>query len=323
MTNPGRPAPRVSVVVPTYNRADLLPQAIDSVLRQAFVSFELLVVDDGSTDDTDRVVARFEDDRILYLRQPHSGLPAVARNTGMRRARGEFIAFLDSDDLWLPEKLACQVEQMDARPELGLVYANAYRFVDDPRQHDPRDLLLKPGQGVAGEAFERLYGRPVIPNLTVMIRSSVVAKTGLFDEDPRLKANEDYDYWLRIAHEYSIGYLDRPLALYRHHAQGISKATLATYQAKLFLLEKLDRAYPEFVARHPEKRSRWLATIHYGLGRELLRGDRAMEARSHLRQSWAIEPRPATLLFLAAAYLGKGVYGRLDGAMSRRQGGGR
>lgn len=321
--------PRVSVIVPTYNRADLLPATLQSVLGQAFADLELLLVDDGSTDGTEQVVRGIADGRLVYLPQPHSGLPAVARNAGLRRARGAYIAFLDSDDLWLPDKLAVQVEYMDAHPELGLTFANAIMFGGDPEAAKEHQLFLnRPpshpthSAGAAGLpsvecSFEELYGWPIIPSLTVMIRAAVVSVVGFFDEDPRLKANEDYDYWLRIAAHCRVAYLDRPLAEYRRHAGGISRATVASCQSKLFLVDKLDRTLPERVARLTGRRRRWLASIHYGLGRGLLRQDRPAEGRRHFSQSLRLSPRLPALLFLAASLVGGPLYRRLDGLKAR------
>jgi glycosyltransferase involved in cell wall biosynthesis len=308
--------PRVSVIIPTYNRADFLPQTIQSVLDQTFHDFEILIIDDGSTDDTEHVVRRIDDSRVIYVRQGHSGLPSVARNTGLHHARGDYIAFLDSDDLWLSEKLALQVQYMDSHPEVGLSYTDTYRFTADPEQYDPRPVL-RSETAHSGHVFALLYGQQVIPNLTVVIRSSVVEQVGMFDEDARLKANEDYEYWLRIAHQYPVGYLDKPLALYRQHPEGISKAAVATNQAKLWLVEKLDRIYPDFVARHPDQRRRWLSKVHYSLGRGLLREQKVNEARHHLKKSWQLQRRPATGLFLAASFCGKRVYQGLDGLKTR------
>lgn len=307
--------PQVSVIVPTYNRADLLAGALDSVLSQSFGDFELLVVDDGSTDNTAEVVGGMADRRVRIIAQEHSGLPAVARNAGMRAAAGAFLAFLDSDDLWLPGKLAQQVALMEATPALGLSYTNCYRFASDPASHETTPLL-RPEEMLTGRVFDQLYGQPRIPNLTVMIRSAIVAEVGYFDEDPRLKANEDYEFWLRIAASYPVGHLAQPLALYRSHAGGISKAAVASNRAKLFMVEKLDRLYPDSATRLAGKRRRWLAAIHYVLGRALLREDNVGEARLHLGQAWRLGRQPSAALFLAASHLGSPVYRRLDGARS-------
>jgi glycosyltransferase involved in cell wall biosynthesis len=313
----GAAAPQVSVIIPTFNRAHLLPETLQSVLYQTFVDLEVLVVDDGSTDETEQIVHRLGDSRIIYIYQVHSGLPAVARNTGLRQARGKYIAFLDSDDLWLPEKLASQVEYMEAHPELGLTFTNAYVFRDSPEQSAPGRLMLRPNMALSGQVFDRLYGQPLILNLTVMLRASVIAEVGFFDEDPRLKANEDYEYWLRVAHRYPIGFIPRPFGKYRQHAEGISRAAVATNQAKLFLIEKLDRMYPSFVARHAARRRSWLSRVHYALGRGLLREHRVSEARHHLIKSLELRPRLAAIIFLGASFLGRQVYSRLDGIKAR------
>lgn len=296
-------SPRVSVIIPTYNRESTIGLAIQSVLDQTFADFEVLVIDDGSTDSTESVVRAFGDPRLAYLRQRHSGLPAVARNTGLRRARGEYVAFLDSDDLWLRDKLAVQVAYMDAHPEVALSYTNTYQFAEDPERCQQQPVLLSE-EAFSGHVFERLYGRQRIPNLTVMIKGMVVDTVGLLDEDERLKANEDYEYWLRIAHRYPIGYIDKPLAKYRHHPAGISKARVATYQAKLALIEKLDELYPSFVARHKKERARWLSQVHYHLGRALLLDGRPSAARSHFRASWRMRPMFPVLAFSLISYTG-------------------
>jgi glycosyltransferase involved in cell wall biosynthesis len=309
--------PKVSVIVPTYNRADLLPQTLASVLSQSYGDFELLVVDDGSTDDTSQVIAAISDARVVSLRQEHSGLPAVGRNTGIRQAAGIYIAFLDSDDLWLPDKLTRQVAWMDDHPGVGLSYTNCYRFVDDPANHE-RTPLLQPHEMLSGYAFDQLYGWPKIPNLTVMIRSAVVAVVGYFDEDPRLKSNEDYEFWLRIAARYPIDHLAAPLALYREHAGGISKAAVASGRSKLAMIEKLDRLYPQTVTHLAARRARWLASVHYSIGRSLLRENDVVEARRHLRAAWQLDRRPVIALFWVASHLSSSVYRHLDGARTNR-----
>jgi glycosyltransferase involved in cell wall biosynthesis len=304
--------PRVSVIVPTYNREAFIGIALESVVDQTFPDFEILVVDDGSTDGTEQILEQIQDQRIIYLRQEHSGLPAVARNTGLRHARGEYIAFLDSDDLWTADKLAVQVAYMDSHPEIGLSYANSYQFVEDPGRC-LSELILHPGEGLSGRVFDRLYGNQRIPNLTVMIQASVVDTVGLFDEDEHLKANEDYEYWLRIAEKYPIGYIDQPLAKYRQHLGGISKATIATCRAKLALIEKLDVLYSDFVARHPDRRAEWISRIHYRLGRAYLHKGQIREARQHLRFCCLNRPRQEALVFLLASCAGKTLYLSLAG----------
>jgi glycosyltransferase involved in cell wall biosynthesis len=294
----------------------MIGSAIQSVLDQTFTEFETLVVDDGSTDHTEQVLNSFSDPRLVYLRQEHSGHPAVARNTGLKRARGNYIAFLDSDDLWTSDKLTIQVAYMDAHPEVALSFTNAYIFRKDPGERNKR-LILEPGMRISGQAFHQLYGPGFIPNLTVVIRASVVDTVGFMDEDARLKANEDHEYWLRIAHRFPIGYIDKPLALYRQHQEGISRAAEADSQAKIALIEKLDRLYPEFVANHRRERDQWLSVVHYRLGRVFLREGRTSAAQRQFLYSWRSFPMLRALAFLLASCLGKRIYTWLDGLAVR------
>ena len=120
--------PRVSVIIPTYNRADLLGEAIDSVLAQSYQDFEMIVADDGSTDETAMVASKYGD-KVRFLALPHRGQPAAPRNAGIAAATGEYISFLDSDDLYLPDKLALQVPALDENPKVGMVYSSAHFFV--------------------------------------------------------------------------------------------------------------------------------------------------------------------------------------------------
>ena len=148
------PSPKVSVIVPTHNRADLIEYSIRSVLAQTYPDFELLVVDNGSTDSTRSVVDGIGDPRIRYIYQENSGGPAGPRNTGIRESRGEYVAFLDSDDLWVPTKLARQVEVLEKRPAVGLVYGQFTRFSECGNTvSDPIPTLEN---ARSGEVFEDL-----------------------------------------------------------------------------------------------------------------------------------------------------------------------
>jgi glycosyltransferase involved in cell wall biosynthesis len=261
-------------------------------------------------------VAGFGDPRIIYLRQEHSGLPSVARNTGLRQARGKYIGFLDSDDQWTEDKLAVQVAYLDAHPEVGLCYTNYWRFTDDPNRSEPLPVL-RHTETFSGHAFEEMYGRQRIPNLTVMIRASVIEEVGYLDEDPRLKANEDYEYWLRIAERHPIGYIDQPLAKYRLHPSGISKSGVDNYLSKLALVETLDKMYPEFVAGHLRDRRRWLARIRSLLGFAYLRDRRLSVVRRLLLASQELLPRLPTALQVLVSYFGGEIYRLFAGMWMR------
>ena len=213
-------SPDVTVVIPTYNRAPLLDRTLDSVLAQTFQNFEVLVVDDGSTDGTSALVAEYaaRDARILYLAQPRNAGVSAARNRGLREAQGAFIAFLDSDDEWMPEKLARQVARFREVPEtVGLIYTG----VESVFEHGNRKVDRPRARG---DLYDTLLLRNVIHGggSNVMIRGHVLQRVGYFDEE--IPAIEDWDYWLRIARYYAVDYVDAPLVRYHDVAGSVRKS---------------------------------------------------------------------------------------------------
>ena len=229
--------PTVSVVVPTFNRASLLPRAIDSVLAQTFTDFELLVVDDASTDETAEVVRRYADPRVRYLVQPHNTGVAGARNRGMRAARGDFIAFLDSDDEWMPEKLERQIGLLrGTSPSVGLVYSG----VESVREGGVP--TIEPA-GARGDIYREMLHRNVIHGggSNVVMRRQVIATAGFFHEG--LPAIEDYEYWLRITRFFEVDAIDEPLVRYhdRGGAERRSRALRANLEARGWLFSRYAR----------------------------------------------------------------------------------
>jgi glycosyltransferase involved in cell wall biosynthesis len=191
------PAPLVSVIIPAFNPAGMIEQALRSVQTQTINNFEVIVVDDGSTDDTAAITQRFcdGDSRFFLVEQPHGGLSA-ARNTAIARARGEFIAFLDADDVWLPEKLARQIELFREDPRTNLAFTNFY-FWDgerDLRLMYQDDQPLPEGNAIRQLILSDVYGLP-----TVMVRHETLRAIGLFD--PNLLYTSDWDLWLRIGEQ--------------------------------------------------------------------------------------------------------------------------
>jgi len=240
--------PRVSVIIPTYNYARFIEQAIESVLVQSYRDFEIIVVDDGSTDNTEEVVAKF-DNRVHYIRQANRG-PNAARNTGIRAARGEFIAFLDADDLWLPEKLALQIELAAARPEAGLIYGGILLF-DSATQavigYAPLSRLHE------GWVMRHLYMDQFVTSPTPLIRREVFEQVGIFDE--RCMRSDDWDMWLRIAASYQFALVPKPLALYRVHKSIASSKSLEAYAAEMVaFFERMAREYPAALADLKQQR---------------------------------------------------------------------
>lgn len=221
----------VSVIIPTFNRASLVREALDSVLAQSSSPGEVIVVDDGSTDETEAVLAAVSG-RFRYVRQDRAGVSA-ARNHGIRLARGEWLAFLDSDDLWLPGKLAAQSRYVAENPGIRVLQTEEI-WVRNGKRLNPKLYHRKP----SGYCFDRLLERCLISPSAVMIHRSVFDTVGDFDES--LPACEDYDLWLRIGCRYPIGLLNPPLVVKRagHPDQlSASVATLDLYRIRA--IEKL------------------------------------------------------------------------------------
>lgn len=250
---------RVSVIIPTYNRAALLGDAIESVLAQQHPDIEIIVADDGSTDETSAVASQYGD-KIRYLALPHRGQPAAPRNSGLAVATGDFIAFLDSDDLYLPNKLALQLPVIEANPHVGVVYSNGHFFIDQPDQPTGtvQDGLPTPSGAIFGDLLRgNFLSTPV-----VLIRRSVLQKVGNFNEDQALMPVEDYELWLRLAMQTDILYVPGDVAAIRHHTQNISGNTLRLRSRCLLMLQGLDERYPAVMAAHPIARHEGYARQH-------------------------------------------------------------
>ncbi len=208
--------PLVSVIIPTYNRDWIVAEAIDSVLAQDFSDYELIVVDDGSNDGTPKILAAYGD-RITVLRQPNRGVSA-ARNRGIAAAAGHLMAFLDSDDLWLPQKLSTQVNFFAEHPE-AVICQTEERWIRNGVRVNPKKRHLK----FSGMIFERSLALCLVSPSAVMIKKSLFDTVGLFDEN--LPACEDYDLWLRVSCRYPVHLIDTELIIKRGgHEDQLSKA---------------------------------------------------------------------------------------------------
>ena len=213
--------PRVSVIIPTYNCARFLGRALNSVLGQTYGDYEIILVDDGSTDATQEVVTRFSGE-VRYLYKTNSG-PASARNFALSRARGELIAYLDADDMWYPQKLERQVAFLNANKQHALVHSEIDVIDDNDRVIHQR-FNQETGRKVPqGYCTMQLLRESHIQTLTVLVRREYVDKIGNFDE--RLKGTEDYLQWILVTMEgAAVGYIDEPLATYRRTTGSISSS---------------------------------------------------------------------------------------------------
>lgn len=223
--------------MPVYQGREYLAAAIESVLAQTFERFELLVVDDGSTDGSSAIARTYagRDPRVLYTRQENAGQGA-ARNAGIRAARGEAVAFLDQDDLWLPEKLARQLPLLD---DTTVVYSDTFILRDGASSGEER-LSDHLQEWPVPATLRSLIVGNTIPVLTALLSRRLVLAHGGFTSDPALQGVDDYDLWLRLAAAgVTFNYVPEPLAVYRVHGAAMSADQVGMAAARLALFEKL------------------------------------------------------------------------------------
>jgi glycosyltransferase involved in cell wall biosynthesis len=226
--------PKVSVIIPTYNRAHLIDKAIKSVLNQTYQDYEIIVVDNASTDNTKEVVKGFNNFKIRYIYYCDNRGSSVARNVGIRASQGEFIALLDSDDEWLPEKLDRQVEVLqNESPEVGVVYSDVL-YIDENSKNMNRKLRNPKKEGYIYE--DLLGGNCVGTPSALLIKKECFHRFGLFDD--LLKYHEDWDMWIRIAKYYRFVFIEVPLVKYRLHSNRISENLELTIIASNRILAK-------------------------------------------------------------------------------------
>ncbi len=278
--------PTVSVVIPAHNRAAYLGEAIDSVRSQTFVDWELLIVDDGSTDRTREVVAAHRDDaRIRYCYQSHQERSA-ARNRGIADTSGPYIAFLDADDVWKPQKLARQVLALEHAPETALCYTLTGRIDAEGRALDAGRHLRAP----TGYVLSRLLRQDFIANSSVTIRRCCLKRVGAFDATLPVYGREDWDLWLRIARWYPILPVKEELTLHRVHEGNTSHER--SFASGLAVLEKLSRDR-EFIAEARMSPQAMFAYLYIGAaGAPDARLPRATRAT---RLAWAVAHHPPSL----------------------------
>lgn len=248
----------VSVIIPSYNSSSVILETINSALNQTYKNFEIIVVDDGSLDDTEKIVKNIKDDRIQYHRQNHKGCPAAARNTGIRRAKGEYIAFLDSDDIWLPDKMSKQLSILKDRKDILAVASNLFRF---PKEQVKGLFAFRNGKLLLFSdkviSFKYMLKKSIVCNSSVILRRELFDEIGYLDERMELKAVEDYDYLLRILDykDHSVFVLKDVLVGYRLHNNAISLLdTVKDQNYKLSIVyDKFQDKYPLLIDKAKKK----------------------------------------------------------------------
>lgn len=272
----------ISVIIPTYNHAHFLSDAIQSALNQSYHALEIIVVDDGSTDHTRTVVESFGE-RVRYLWQENRGL-AGARNTGITAARGEYIALLDADDFWEPTYLAQVHGVLASQPTLGAVYAGL-QFVNSKGERlAQRCLETVP----SNQLYERLLDGEFFAPSAVLIRRACFTTVGLFDET--LRASEDWDMWLRVAQVYGFAGLAAPLLNYRVHDHNMSADPALMLRYQRMVVHKHFGTPVGDPATWPLARQRaWAAVTYFAAQGSFLRGDDA-NGQCFLRQTFEANP---------------------------------
>lgn len=297
--------PKVSVIVPAFNAERSIDAALESVFTQTFTDFEVVVVDDGSTDATARHLAEWGD-RIRVFRQANAG-PAAARNRAIGESRGELIAFLDADDIWLPSKLAMQVDYFAAYPQTGLLHTVAVNQAASDGREAPGTTVGLPPEPPRGVFCDLFHTDLDINTLTVMVPRRVLDDVGLFDERREIHV-EDWDLWLRIAARHPVGYLRCATAV-RRPGGVMSRAFERTFTGQAAVVEKMwsvcETACPRHAAdRDACRRRRW-HRLHWELGYARQRvGDRSGARRAFLA---ALRYRPrhlGTYMHLAGTLVG-------------------
>lgn len=331
---PGRGEPRlVSVIVPTFNRRATVAEAIRSVLASSHDAVEVIVIDDGSIDDTWRVVSEVADPRVRYVRTRNRGMSA-ARNLGLSLVRGEFIAFLDSDDAWRPWKLAAQLALFARHPEVGLIWTDAAAFDLEGRIQSARHLRQYlhvygeirideacPQAGTLGDLTDeapveltstpyhvgRIFKEMFIGNLvlpsTAIVRRELLQQTGGFEIEVTGRGGEDYHFYYKMAERGIGAFLDAPTILYRVGDPGqLSNNGLMEARGNMRVVAHwLDRA--RTVVPAPVVRRR-LSSAHAWLGAEELHAGERRAAATHLWKSLRMEPlQPHVATLLVAAHM--------------------
>jgi len=291
--------PKISIIIPTYNRADLLPRAINSVLNQTFKDFELFIVDDGSTDNTKEVVNLFvkKDNRIKYIYQKNSGGAANPKNNAIKYCSGKYIAYLDHDDEWFPTKLEKQYNlfEQSTNKKLGMVSCNVLIINEKEKingvhkmskYHKLEDLLL------SGNEY-------AFSNSSMMIDRSIVDIVGTRDEN--LKIFEDLDFTIRLALAgYDLDFVDETLVKYYIDANNFSKD-----------FKRASPDYEKFIKKHEQllkKYPKILAVYYRHLGTMYLLADEKLKARKAFVNSIHLKPSIRNMITVLCALFGKRVY---------------
>ena len=211
--------PLISVIMPTYNHAIFIREAIESVLNQTYSNLELIIIDNYSKDNTEQIVSSFTDSRIKYFKFANHGIIAASRNFGIDNSQGEYLTFIDSDDIWLPNKLNIQLEYLRDNPDVSLACCSL--IIKSINRRYSNKIIATKSKIHTGYIYNQLLNFNFIPCASVMVKASTLNDTGCFDEKPEFITAEDWDLWLRIARENKITFIPKVLGIYRMHSTNL------------------------------------------------------------------------------------------------------
>ncbi|MER3491205.1 MAG: glycosyl transferase family A [Mastigocladus sp. ERB_26_2] len=285
--------PKVSVIIQAYNAMNYLPKILESVLKQTFTDFEVLIINDGSTDNIIEWASQITDPRVKLISQENQGQSA-ARNLGIVLARGDYLAFLDADNLWLPTKLEKQVNFLDKNPEVGLV--NTWVALTD-EHGKPTGTVIK--THAEGNVWKQIIECPtVICGSSPLVRSDCFEKVGLFDK--KLSVSADWEMWIRIASRYSFAMIKEPLVFYRQYYNSQSKNCQKLLEDNSAVIEKTFKTVPREL-QYIKRRS--YGQVYLYLAWRALDNKRYQEAIDFRQQAVANYPQ----LFFSWNYIRQGI----------------
>jgi len=300
--------PLVSVIMPAFNAENFIDESLRSIFAQTFENYEIIVVDDGSTDRTPEILKRYER-KVRYIRIANQG-PSHARNTGIRAARGRYVAFLDADDLWTPDKLALQIGFLENRPHVDLVFADMLKFNGDRivmpsyfkslKDSVIRRKIRTESEGLV-DATVMLLQCNVIPTGTVVLRKTALQQSGLFDE--KISNVEDLDLWIRFSFNSKIGCLHNILKKKREHGTNISSNRLKALEAAVYVFEKYRKDFPQAVDRYKRLYHTRLSWQYYNLGYYFFSNRQMKIARNYFKKSVGRTFSKTAMLYYLATFL--------------------
>lgn len=283
--------PRISVILPTYNRAKFLERSIASLLNQTYQDFEIIIVDDASIDSTSEIVERLSNPKISYIRHSENKGAAAARNTGIRNANGKYIGFQDSDDEWLPNKLSKQMDVFEnSTNRVGVVYCGTWLI----RKNKKKYIMLPNRKIYEGDIYSNLFRINFVDTPASVVRKECFEKAGLFDESLEGACCEDWELWLRISKSYEFRYINEPLlnSYYTHPNINEQRNLIEVKTIKLIL-----KKHQDFFADN----RKLIPLYFFRIGTLLIPSTRFNEGRDYLRK--AIHLQPLNLKFKLALFL--------------------